>query len=49
MPDLTPDKLLLFALFVIPGLVALRTYSLWCPGPRPDWGMLLAKRFFTAF
>jgi Family of unknown function (DUF6338) len=43
MPDLTPDKLLLFALFVIPGLVAIRTWSLWCPGPKADWGNSLGE------
>lgn len=38
MPDLNSDKLLLFVLFVTPGLVAIKTYSLWCPGHKADWG-----------
>lgn len=37
MGDLSADKLALFALFALPGAVAIRVYTLWCPTPEKDW------------
>jgi hypothetical protein len=37
MGDFTSEKLLLFALFALPGAVAVRVYSLWCPVQQKDW------------
>lgn len=43
MLDLTPDKLLLVALIVVPGVIASQTYSLWVPSARKDWNNALAE------
>lgn len=37
MGDLTGEKLLLFVLAALPGALAIRVYSLWCPTPQKDW------------
>ncbi len=42
MFDLNPDKLILFAFAVTPGVIAAQTYSLWSP-VRRDWGNAIAE------
>jgi len=37
MGDFSTEKLFLFGLFALPGAVAIRVYSLWCPAPTKDW------------
>lgn len=37
MGDLTSEKLLLFVLMALPGAIAIRVYSLWCPTSQRDW------------
>lgn len=43
---LTPTTLVLFALFVLPGLISMAVYRLRMPARLPDWGNALVQALF---
>jgi hypothetical protein len=43
MSNLTPNAWLLILFTVVPGFVANRVYSLWCPGQKQDWEKALLE------
>lgn len=43
MPDITVDKFLLFMFAVVPGVIAIQTYSLKCPGQKREIGTSITE------